>query len=178
MILLFLLLFVSTCSADIKPDPFSKITITSRSAFLHKTDPKGLFCLHYRNNVFVTLADATTIHADSLKVFVHAQQSGKNTEIEKVVFEQGVRIKRENRDVTADKVEILIPKKVCMLVGHVHIQQVKQGEKDVPAVTVCEHAQFSWDTEEFELYGSDTKPIETIIELGGKFSKKFISKIS
>jgi len=174
--------------------PFEKITVTSSSAlFSRDTKDPSRFCLHYTGNVFVTLADGTTIESESLKIFLHTSvartsavhTSSKKTSdeknIEKIFFSsragQGkpgshvsrVRVNRENRKLQADTLEIVVAKKLCLLEGNVKVEQIKKSKQDIPGVTRCHRAKFWWDRDEIEFAGSSEKPVETTIIFDRKF---------
>jgi len=161
------LLNITSCFAKESIDPFSKIIVKSDSALFSK-DKKdsSLFNLKYKGNVRVSFADSTKITSENLKIFVRTKNS-KN-DIEKIVLEKDVKLNRENRKVQADKVELLVPLSLCKVNGNVKIEQMQNGEKDIPVSTECESAQFRWDKEEIELTGNEEKPVSTTIELGGK----------
>jgi len=160
-IVLLCLLF-TPCLAKEKTDPFSKITVKSKKALFKKVkDEKSKFHLQYKGDVLVTFADSTTIKSDKLELFV---QSSSDSNVEKIIFKDNVHVNRNNQEVWADNAEIIVPKKICELSGHVKIKQTKQKEKDIPLCTECERARIVWGKDEVELVGDDNKPVSTTIE--------------
>lgn len=166
--LVFLFFVITPCFAEEKKDPFSKITITSQSAFFGKAGP-SLFNVQYKKDVLVTLADSSTIKSDLLEASFRGKEA-----LEKIVFKNNVFVTREHRKISADYVELIIEEKMCKLKGHVKIEQ-KKTDKDVPLITECEEALVKWESDELTLVGSESSPVNTTIELGGKlrlFGKK------
>ena len=178
LILFSLLLLPALASVQLEAlskDPFSKITVKSQRALLSKSkNDSSRFCLQYKTNVSVTLADSTTVSSDILDVFVNTKKDKEEgtSDVEKIVFKDRVKMNRENRHIKADMVEIFAQEKRCMLKGNVVVEQKNDGKKSVPVVTRCEQAQFFWGKDEVELVGSETKPVCTKIELGGRVRAK------
>jgi len=171
----FMLVMLPALASAPSKDPFSKITVKSQRALLSKNKKdSSRFCLQYKTKVFVTLADSTTVSSDLLDVFVNTKKTKEGTAsgVERIVFKDRVKMDRENRHIKADTVEILAQEKLCMLKGNVIIEQKNDGKKSIPVVTKCERAQFSWEKDEVELVGSETKPVRTKIELGGRVQAK------
>lgn len=160
-----------------KLDPFSKITVKSeRACFKKMPQDNSSFSLQYKDNVHVCFADSTTVSADQLEVIVQDK-----TAVERVIFKNNVVVRREHRNVYADNVEIRVHEKLCTLSGHVRVEQLKNGQGELPMCTMCEKARVHWGSDKIELVGCDETPVCTTIELGGKlrlFHKKRSEKTS
>lgn len=166
-------------------DPLSKIKVQSQRAFFCRNkENKERFCLQYKGNVFVELADSTTIKADFLEIFVQGKglknlQGTSDTGIEKIIFKHNVFVDRKNRKVRADFAELIVPKKLCKLDGNVLIEQVKEDGDDIHLKTECDTARICLETDKIDLCGTQSSPVDTTIKLDGKlrlFGRKFLNK--
>lgn len=177
-----------------KNDLFSKVIVTSKRATCKK-DPSipGTFVFHYLENVIVTFADQTTIHADTVEiVFDGIKQQKKNLSssetippskdftqhFKKIQFSNNVYIKNGGRSITADKGIVDVPSKTCLLEGNVIITQSRTKKSDIPVTVQSNRARLNLTTMETVLEGSDAQPVHTcfIFENSGPHSKKSNAK--
>jgi lipopolysaccharide export system protein LptA len=157
-------MFAKTSMPGSKTDPFSKITVESKTAVLRKDSlDKSRFHLKYDGDVTVVFADNTKLTADSLDVFLSSKPSG----LEKAIFTKNVFLKRSDQEVRADRAEILFAEKICKLIGNVRIKQI-EDKKKIDAV--CCRAKFLWEEDEITLLGDSKNRVSTTIKLDEKFS--------
>jgi lipopolysaccharide assembly outer membrane protein LptD (OstA) len=169
-------------SAHGRPEPFSKIVITSDAAtFSKEKHNKTQFYLQYKNNVSVTFADGTIITAQLLDAFldkslIKEKKTNQHEGIKKIIFKKNVFIKREKQSIRADEAEIIVPEKLCKLRGNIKIEDLGDKDKKIPFHTSCDRAQFAWDSEEIKLFGNADEPVSTIIKLEGRLKKRTMKK--
>jgi lipopolysaccharide export system protein LptA len=185
------LFFMHTICAG--PDPFSKIVIESEQATAYK-DPENpaVWVLHYDNNVHVSFADNSTIHADHLEVAFNVTRDKKQKEksapsgnfspikptanldtIKHIIFKNNVTIANDNRHATAQKATLFLTQKTCNLEGNVVIWQDKKEAKDIPFSVKSDAAQFDFTKDAISFSG---RPVSSSFDLSSTISKKKKSK--
>ncbi|MBU4269831.1 hypothetical protein KJ644_04790 [Candidatus Dependentiae bacterium] len=174
--IIFIFLFFSKLNLSAKPNPFSKIEISSNSATVCKDSKiKNLFNFTYQENVLVKFADDSTAKAQELEVKLNTD---KNTQvnkevkdnlslIEKITFKKNVVVQNENKTICADMAVIFPKSKICKFVGNVEIKQTKINPKDIPITTKCVQAKLNLITEEIIFSGSENIPVSTTISIDG-----------
>ncbi|MFH1461397.1 MAG: hypothetical protein ABIF12_00405 [bacterium] len=177
-IILIQILFTINLIAQQKNDPFQEINITSQRAICKKDkENKSTFNFTYFENVIVNFADGSLAQAEKLSIKINSKSSSKDStesdkpkkqdlgNIKQIVLSENVFLKRENRNINADKAEIYPSTKVCKLIGNVKIEQIKSNGKDLPIITQCQNAQLDLVTERITFLGDKDSPVSTTIKL-------------
>ncbi len=151
--------FLLTTSILAKVDPLSKIIITSQEAVCTKN--AQLLNINYKKNVFVTLADNSTIKSHNLEVNLENSLT-KNLSFKQAVFSGSVKIIKDNRSILADIVTVNLKDKTCLLSGNVTIEQLKNN-KDLPLITKSNSALLDLNTQKITLNGNKETPVSTTI---------------
>ena len=177
IICLFMNVFFKTIAPSI--DPFSKINITSdfatckmiQDSDTNKKSSLKQFVFQYEKNVNVVFADQSTITAGCLNiVFENTKIQKKDAFLEhfkKVTFTDNVQITNAQHKAVADKIEIILPKKLCVLEGNVIIQQLKTKKTDIPIIIKSERAELNLVDGCISLIGNADCPVSTTISLEG-----------
>ncbi len=185
MVKIFILFFLAsstfTNTINTKPDPLSKIVITSNKAICQKKkDKKNSYLFTYLENVLVTFADKSTIKSDELELQLDTTQAKKKldsnitntdhpktnlSQFKKITFKNNVFIKRVNRTIQADRAELFLQQKKCQLFDNIKIEQTKINPKDLPMQTLCSQAMIDMQTEQITFLGDNQKPVSTTITL-------------
>ncbi|MCF7799384.1 hypothetical protein K9L05_02380 [Candidatus Babeliales bacterium] len=183
--------FANNLKANI--DPLSKITITSNKATCCKDkNDASNFIFKYIENVNITFADNSKIKSKELEIVIDYKStkdkdkldknkkvvkdkqntkisnSKKQSQIKKIIFNQGINLVSKNKIVDADTAEIYPESKICKLFGNVKIEQKKETPKDLPIITNCKQALLNLQTEELVLQGNEDNPVSTILQIEGK----------
>lgn len=166
-----------TSFAHASIDPFSKIVITSDKACGKsvKNTQAGKhvehFIVDYTTNVRVTFADNSTVTSDKLTAVFEGAPKGLKKEalrgFKKITFLNNVRITHGIRTATADKADLILGEKKCLLEGNVKIRQTKQKQSDIPISIDSQKAEFCFDDKQISLIGSSSCPVSTTIVLEG-----------
>lgn len=177
-IILIQVLFTINLIAKQKNDLFKEINITSQRAICKKDkENKTVFNFTYFDNVIVNFADGSSAQAEKLSIKISSKAPAQNTNdqskqnkqdlgnIKQIILSENVFLKRENRNINANKAEIYPSTKVCKLIGNVKIEQIKSNEKDLPIVTQCQNAQLDLVTERITFLGDKDSPVNTTIKL-------------
>jgi lipopolysaccharide export system protein LptA len=174
---------VGAKGAQSLPRAFSKIVIKSDSATFRKDQSDtSQFLLQYKSNVSVTFSDGTVIAADLLDAFLdegivrRTESDIPQDGIRKIIFTKNVLIKRQKQSIRADTAEIIIGEKLCKLCGNIKIEDLGDKEKKIPFCTLCNRAQFEWESEEIKLFGSADEPVNTVIKLEDRLKKRTLEK--
>ncbi|MFA5074511.1 MAG: hypothetical protein WC436_00190 [Candidatus Babeliales bacterium] len=172
-------------------DPLSKITITSNKATCCKDKKdKSSFIFKYVEDVNITFADNSKIKSKELEIVIDykmpensvdknkkivqdkqntkTDNSKKQSQIKKIIFNYGINLVSKNKIVNADSAEIYPETKICKLFGNVKIEQKKESPKDLPIITNCKQALLNLQSEELILQGNADNPVNTVLQIEGK----------
>ncbi len=174
----YIILLLTSLSPLLASNPLSKITIKSQIATCYKNDKTNKIECTYEKKVAVTLADKSSITADRLEIFLDAALSKKQTTtstqkkspVEKITFSNNVRVTKNERTATADRMQIFPDKQECHLYGNVVICQRQKKKSQVPIITKGDHAILNLKTQRITIVGSDDAPVNTTLF----FSKRIV----
>jgi|GEM_PF-1581781 hypothetical protein len=174
---IFICIFFLTQNGYAEVHPFSTVTITSnRASFEKDKNNKDMFVIRYDENVHVTFADDSKVHAQHLEIRA-TNKSDKKNPVEKIYLTDSVSLTKNNKTINAENAEINVDSTLCTFKKNVSIEQKKEKDVDIPIHTKSDCATFNWETEEITLAGNKQDPVHTIIELKGnpRILKKFDS---
>jgi lipopolysaccharide export system protein LptA len=178
LFLVFLFPYVIYCSSTHHQsvNPLSKIVVTSTDAVCTKdAQHSGTFIFKYRNNVRVTLADDSSITADSLEIILDAKKSGTHKQahspdisnFKQIIFSGHVKLMSSQRKAIANSARVFLAEQRVELEGNVKLWQIKQKPSDIPVAIQSSRAEVSLLTGQVHLLGDALNPVSTTIVLRG-----------
>lgn len=171
--------------------PFSKLTITSNEVECSpSSENKNLLSIVYKGNVQVLLADGSTISAKEMTALVY-QSKKKNksllrakkqqkgfipSAIEKISLKGGVCVNSVHDTIRAQRAEVAAKNGTCTLYDDVSVTHKKKDDRDIPLTLHGNKARFDFETKKITFFGSDKKPITTVINLSDIKKKRRVNK--